>query len=102
MWCAVTWLLVGSFLGVLVTALMTVSARSDSEMERLTKMDDADISQERAEKEAPHLLAASRKPEGPIATGRCLWCDEVVGDNVRWCPGEDCRDLWEKQRRFKR
>ena len=33
-------------------------------------MDDADLSQDRAEREAPYLLAASRKPRGPTATGR--------------------------------
>lgn len=53
------------------------------------------MSQERAEKEAPHLIAASRKPEGPTATGRCLFCDEILGDNQRWCDG-GCRDAWER------
>lgn len=36
-----------------------------------------------------------RKPEGPLATGRCLWCDEIVDDGVRWC-AVWCRDDWEE------
>ncbi len=60
-------------------------------------VDDADLSQDRAEREAPYLLAASRKPTGPTAsrkptcptgptaTGRCLFCDEIVADDQRWC-----------------
>lgn len=61
-------------------------------------MDDADISAERAEKEAPYLLAASRRPDGPAATGRCLWCDDIVGDTARWC-GRECRDQYEREQR---
>lgn len=38
-----------------------------------------------------------RKPEGPIATGRCLWCDEIVDDNTRWCNAPH-RDAWERAR----
>lgn len=56
------------------------------------------MSQARAEKEAPYLLAASRKPTGPTATGRCLYCDEIVSDDQRWCDG-DCRDAWERVRK---
>lgn len=59
-------------------------------------MDDADLSAERAEREAPHLIAASRKPEGPAPTGRCFYCDEIVGDAHRWCNAE-CRDGWVKE-----
>ena len=61
-------------------------------------MDEADLSQERAERETPYLLAASRKPTGPTATGRCLYCDEILGDNHRWCDG-GCRDAWERMRK---
>lgn len=35
-----------------------------------------------------------RKPEGPLATGRCLFCDEIVDDGLRWCDNW-CRDDWE-------
>lgn len=61
------------------------------------EMDDVDISAERAEKEAPYLIAASRKPEGPVATGRCLYCDEIVGDEQRWCDAEH-RDAWMREK----
>lgn len=63
-------------------------------------MDDADMTQERIERGAPFLLAASRKPEGPVATGRCLYCDEIVGDDQRWCDS-GCRDEWMRERRLK-
>ena len=59
-------------------------------------VDEADMSQERAEKEAPYLIAASRKPEGPTATGRCLYCDEITADDQRWCDGV-CRDGWTRE-----
>lgn len=35
-----------------------------------------------------------RKAEGPKPTGYCLWCDETVGDTLRWCDAW-CRDQWE-------
>ena len=34
-----------------------------------------------------------RKPEGPKATGKCLWCGEELEDGRRWC-GASCRDMW--------
>lgn len=63
-------------------------------------MDEADMSQERAEKEAPYLLAASRKPEGPTATGRCLFCDEITADDQRWC-NSFCRDGWTREAKLR-
>ena len=58
------------------------------------------MSQERAEKEVPHLIAASRKPEGPTATGRCLYCDEIVADDQRWCD-TGCRDGWVREEKLR-
>ena len=63
-------------------------------------VDDADLSQDRAEREAPYLLAASRKPEDPTATGRCLYCDEIVADDQRWCD-TDCRDGWVREEKLR-
>ena len=63
-------------------------------------VDDADLSQDRAEREAPHLLAASRKPDGPTATGRCLYCDEIVADDQRWCD-TGCRDGWVREEKLR-
>ena len=53
---------------------------------------------DRAAQEEEMLLAEAikaRRPAGPVPTGRCLWCDEIVGDTMRWCSVE-CRDQWEK------
>ena len=72
-------------------------------------VDDADLSQDRAEREAPYLLAASRKPTGPTAsrkptgptaTGRCLYCDEIVADDQRWCDTA-CRDGWVREEKLR-
>lgn len=53
---------------------------------------------DRAAQEEEMLLAEAikaRRPAGPVPTGRCLWCDEIVGDTMRWCNAE-CRDQWER------
>ena len=53
---------------------------------------------DRAAQEEEMLLAEAikaRRPTGPVPTGRCLWCDEIVGDTMRWCDTE-CRDQWER------
>lgn len=63
-------------------------------------MDDADIAGERAEQYHHEALVKSRKPAGPVATGRCLFCDDHTADDQRWCAGTDCRDLWEKEQRL--
>ena len=56
--------------------------------------DNLDIAQERSEMHLADALRA-RKPEGPAPTGRCLWCDEIVSDEQRWCDSQ-CRDMWER------
>ena len=56
-------------------------------------MDDVDITTARSEREEKYLLAAARRPAGPVATGECLYCGERVGDEVRWC-STGCRDAW--------
>lgn len=39
---------------------------------------------------------------GAVASGACLWCEELVADGVRWCSAE-CRDWWDwAERRGKR
>ena len=51
---------------------------------------------DRAQREVDRLHAEAlrmRKPEGPTATGRCLFCDEILDDHMRWCNSE-CRDAW--------
>lgn len=59
-------------------------------------MDEADITAAREEFNHGLYLAASRKPEGPQPTGRCLCCDEIVGDTMRWCNAL-CRDAWSRE-----
>ncbi len=54
---------------------------------------------DRAAQEEEMLLAKAikaRRPAGPTPTGRCLWCDEIVGDTMRWCSVECARD-WERE-----
>ena len=63
-------------------------------------MDEADITSERAEQYHAEALAKSRKPAGPQPNGLCHFCDELVGDEHRWCPDTDCRDQWEKEQRL--
>lgn len=45
---------------------------------------------------ARRAAASQRKPAGPVATGRCLYCDEQLDDGQRWC-GAHCRDEWQKE-----
>lgn len=56
-------------------------------------MDEADRANDEVERSLAEA-ARLRKPTGPIATGRCLYCDDIVGDTQRWCSVE-CRDNWE-------
>lgn len=63
-------------------------------------MDDADRAAqeiERSEQEAQR----QRRPTGPVATGRCLHCDEILDDVRRFC-GVECRDQWEALTRRRR
>ena len=48
-----------------------------------------------------NMAMANRRAAGPVATGRCLHCDEIVGDAQRWCDAE-CRDQWEMLKTRKR
>lgn len=64
--------------------------------------DEIDLASDREEIARRSSLITSRKPEGPQPTGRCLECDEVVADYVRWCCAA-CRDDWEvTNKRFQR
>ena len=51
--------------------------------------DDASMREEHFLKVALSTL----KPAGPVATGRCLYCNAELSDNRRWCD-EWCRDDW--------
>lgn len=63
-------------------------------------MDDAD----RAAPEIDRYLleaARHRHPIGPIANGRCHWCDEIVNDTDRWC-GTECMADWNRAEQAQR
>lgn len=56
---------------------------------------------DRAQSEVERSLAEAmrkRRPAGPVANGRCLYCDEILDDHQRWC-GAACRDAWQKTTR---
>lgn len=55
-------------------------------------MDDLDRAQEIMERQQVEALKA-RRPEGPKATGECLYCGEEI--EGRWCDAY-CRDEWER------
>lgn len=59
-------------------------------------MDDIDKAQANIERDAPYILAASKKPVGPQPNGRCHFCDELVGDEARFCDVE-CARGWERE-----
>lgn len=59
--------------------------------------DEIDLAQER-EYLANQNSLRLKKPEGPAATGRCLYCEEHLPDGHRWCDAEH-RELWEQERR---
>lgn len=63
--------------------------------------DIADITTDRAEHDAPYILAASRKRVPPPACGQCLFCDEPVEPAARFCDA-DCREDWERQQELAR
>lgn len=62
--------------------------------------DEADITADREEREAPMRLAASRRNPGPAANGLCHWCDEPVASGLRFCDA-DCRDDHARAQRAK-
>jgi hypothetical protein len=61
-------------------------------------MDDLDHLAIREELAGPARIAASRKPVGPVATGKCLWCEVSLEKLIRYCSSE-CQIDWNKQQR---
>lgn len=62
--------------------------------------DIVDITAERAEKEDAYLVAACKRPAGPLAKGSCYYCDERVPEPMRWCDAE-CRTAWQDEERVR-
>lgn len=61
--------------------------------------DIVDITMERDEREAGARLAASRKPEGPVANGSCHYCGERLPEPMRFCDAE-CRSAHAEEQRL--
>lgn len=57
--------------------------------------DELDLAAERTEMDLENSRRM-RRPMGPQPTGRCHFCDEIVGDHARWCD-TDCRDGWDRE-----
>ena len=55
--------------------------------------DDIDRAQNEVERNLGEALR-TRRAAGPVANGRCHFCDEIVDDISRWCDSE-CRDGWQ-------
>jgi len=60
--------------------------------------DEIDNAQDKIDIGLADAIRAARAP-GPVivATGRCLYCDELVPDEHRWC-NAGCRDQWANPR----
>ena len=60
--------------------------------------DEVDNAQDKAEIGLADAIRHARAG-GPVATatGRCLHCDDITGDEQRWC-GPECRDAYCKER----
>lgn len=43
---------------------------------------------------------ARRKPEGPRATGECLYCNSALPHGLRWCDS-GCKNDWEVEQEAK-
>jgi hypothetical protein len=61
--------------------------------------DEVDLAQIQVEGALKALLKA-RKPEGPEATGECLYCQEPLAEGRRWCDAE-CRDAWQYDQKWR-
>lgn len=59
--------------------------------------DFADLGSAREQQDL-ELALQKRKPEGPPATGFCLYCHELLCADLRWCDAE-CRDAWQADQR---
>lgn len=42
------------------------------------------------------LIALRHAPQGPVATGTCLFCETPLPRHTRWCDPE-CRDAWQAE-----
>jgi hypothetical protein len=61
--------------------------------------DIADLAQEDMERDAPYILAAAKKPAGPVACGTCHNCGEPVAPDTKFCD-VSCRDDYDNRQRL--
>ncbi len=65
---------------------------------RVSQMDEVDTAQDYIEKNMAMLLAINSINAAFVTTnttGKCIWCEDHVSDERRWCSGT-CRDAWER------
>lgn len=62
--------------------------------------DIADLAQADMERDAPHVIANSKKPAGPVPDGHCHYCGEGVLPDTPFCDAE-CRDAWQHEQRLR-
>ena len=59
--------------------------------------DEVDNAQEKTEIGLAEAIRLARLPVlSARSTGRCLYCDDPLGDGIRWC-GILCRDSYQKR-----
>lgn len=59
--------------------------------------DPVDRANDQADEMREAQIAQARRPtRGPVATGRCLFCDSLLAPGLRWCDAA-CRDDWENE-----
>lgn len=63
--------------------------------------DEADMTADRDEREAPMRIAASRKPTSPAPNGHCMSCGDPVPEGHRYCDAE-CREDFEREERMRK
>ena len=57
--------------------------------------DQIDTANDLAELFRDKAMASRPKVQPLPPTGECYWCSNPVKDDLRWCPGRECRDAFE-------
>ncbi len=60
--------------------------------------DPVDRANDQADEMLEAQIAQARRPtRGPVATGRCLFCDSLVAPGLRWCDSACAQDYQYEQ-----
>jgi hypothetical protein len=62
--------------------------------------DEIDKASEREEIARQSAMLTSKRPEGPAASGHCLYCNARLPQPMRWCDAE-CRNEWTEEERLR-